>query len=79
MMFKLPYYLLKFYDFSIVYSTTIKTERIQKLNQIDALLSEILVFKLIVIRKFQNVPCALGFEVEQSKIFGVSFRTCIII
>ena len=29
--------------------------------------------------KFQNVPCALGFEVKHSKIFCISFRTCMII
>ena len=29
--------------------------------------------------KFQNVPCALGFEVKHSKCFCRSFRTCIII
>ena len=36
-------------------------------------------FKLILIRRFQNVPHALGFEVKQSKIFCRSFRTCIIL
>ena len=34
---------------------------------------------LTLIWKFQNVPSALGFEVEHSKIFCKSFRRCIII
>ena len=35
--------------------------------------------KLTLIYKFQNVPCALGFEVKHSKFFFMSFRACIII
>ena len=48
-------------------------------NSIDLLVFEILIFKLISVYKFQNVPCALGFEVKHSQIFCRSFRTCIII
>ena len=32
-----------------------------------------------LVYKFQNVPCALGFEVKHSKFFYRSFRTCTII
>ena len=52
---------------------------IQNLNLIGPLVSEIWIFKLILTCKFQNVPCALGFEGEHSKFFCVSFRACIII
>ena len=58
---------------------TIKIEGVQNLNLIAPLVSKIWIFKLILIWKFQNVPCALGFEVKHSKIFCISFRACIII
>ena len=42
----------------------IKVERIQNSNSVDLLVFQILIFKLILICKFQNVPCPLGFEVN---------------
>ena len=53
--------------------------RIKNFNSIDLLVSEILIFKLILICKFQNAPCALGFEVKYSKFFYRRFRAYIII
>ena len=44
-------------------------ESIQNLNLIGPLVSEIWIFKLISICKFQNDPCALGFEVKHSIFF----------
>ena len=41
-----------------------KIESIQNFNLICPLVSEILIF----ICKFQNVPCALGFEVKHSQL-----------
>ena len=41
---------------------------IQNFNFIDPLVSEILIFKLILLCKFHNVPCAIGFEVKHSKV-----------
>ena len=52
-----------------------KIESIQDFNSNHLLISEI----LILICKFLNVPCALGFEVKHSKFFCRSFRTCTII
>ena len=43
------------------------------------LVSKILIIRLISIRKFQNVPSGLGFEVKHLKILCRSFRGCIII
>ena len=37
---------------------------IQNFNSIDLLVSEILIFKLILIFKFQNLPYTLGLEVK---------------
>ena len=48
-------------------------------GSIGLLFSEIWFFKLILIFKFQNIPCALGFEVKHSKFFCISFRAYIII
>ena len=39
----------------------------QTIKSIGTLVSEILIFKLILICKFQNVPCALGFEANIKK------------
>ena len=50
-----------------------------KFNLIGPLFSEMLIFLLILICKFQNVPCALGFGIKYSKIFCRRFRTCVII
>ena len=55
---------------------TLKIDSIQNCNLIGPLVSLILIFKLILICKFQNVLCALGFEVKYSKFFCRSFRTC---
>ena len=63
----LPYLYCVFY--------TIKRERIQHLNSIVLLISQILVFQLILICKFQNISSALSFEVKHSKFFCRSFRT----
>ena len=52
-------------------------EKIQNFNSVDVLVAEILFFKLILICKFKNVPCELGFEVKHSKFFCRSFRACI--
>ena len=38
-----------------------------------------LVSEIWILSKFQNVPCALGFEVKHSTFFCMSFRSCIII
>ena len=59
----------------------LKIENLQNLNLVGSLVSEILVFKLISICKFQNDPCALGFEegLKHSKYFCTSSRTHIII
>ena len=46
---------------------TIKVERTQNLISIDLLVSEILIFKLILICKFENVPCSLGIKVKHFK------------
>ena len=51
----------------------------ENFNWIDLLVTEILIFKLILIFRFLNVPCALGFEAKHSKLFCRSFRRCIII
>ena len=51
----------------------------QNLNSIGPLVFKILFFKLILICKFHNVPCALGFEVKYSQFFCRNFRTYIII
>ena len=48
---------------------TVKMERIQNFNIIDVLVSEILIFKEILMFKFQNVPCPLSFEVKHSTFF----------
>ena len=40
--------------------------RIENFNSIHLLVPEILIFKLISMCKFQNVPCTLGFEVKHS-------------
>ena len=40
----------------------------QKLNWNDLLVYEILIFKLILVCKFQNILCALSFEVKYSKL-----------
>ena len=59
--------------YSIFY--IIKIERMQNFNSIiDLLTSDILIFKLILICRFQNVPCALGFDVKHSKNFLYSFQ-----
>ena len=46
---------------------------------IGPLVSEIIIFKLILIRRFQNVPCALGFEVKIRNFSVHVSRACIII
>ena len=43
----------------------------QNFNSGDVLVSEILIFKEILMCKFQNVPCPLGFEVKHSTFFPV--------
>ena len=43
-------------------------------NSLVMLVSKILIFKLILIGKFQTVPCALGFEVKYKKNLRRSFR-----
>ena len=50
----------------------------QNFNSIAPFVSEIWIFKLILICKFENVPCALGFEVKHSKFFCMNFRARII-
>ena len=50
-----PYQLLQIYDLYIAYSTPLTTERMQNFNSMDILISKILLFKLILICKFQNV------------------------
>ena len=49
--------------------------KLQHFSSIDLLVSEILISKLILIYKFQNILCALGFEVKHSKVF---FKSLII-
>ena len=53
---------------------TIKIEVVQNMNLIDSLVTEIRIFKFILICKFQNVPCALGFEVKHSNFFCIIFE-----
>ena len=60
--------ILRFFH-SVLY--TIKRERIQQFNSINVLVSEILIFREILMCKFQNVPCPLGFEVKHSTYFSV--------
>ena len=64
----------QFYDFNTAYSRFLKIESIQNSKLICPLVFETLIFKLILICKFQNVPCELGFEVKHSKMFCKSFR-----
>ena len=52
---------------------------IQNSNLIGTLVTEILIFKLILICKFQNVPFSSGFEVKHSKFFCKSFKARILI
>ena len=63
----------------IIFINTIKIGGVQNLNLIGPLVSKLQIFKLILICKFQNVPCTLGFEVIHSEFFCISFRACIII
>ena len=49
---------------------------IQNSNLYGPLVSEILIFKLILIFKFHNGLCALGFEAKYSYFFCRSLRTC---
>ena len=47
----------------------LKIENTHNSNSIGPLFFNILIFKLILICKFQNVPFTLGFEVKHSKYF----------
>ena len=40
-------------------------------NSLNYAISKILICKLILTRKFQNVPCAIDFAVKHSKKFSV--------
>ena len=69
------------YNFMIFLSCILhhKTEENAKSEFNWSLNFELLAFKLILMFEFQNVPCALGFDVKHSKFVCRSFRTCIII
>ena len=60
-------------ELSPAYSRPWKKENIQNLNLIGPLVSEI-IFKLILIFKFKNVPCALGFEIKHKIFFLCKFQ-----
>ena len=61
--------MLQFWFFYCVFYT-IKIR--VKFELIGTLISEIRIFKLILICKFQNIPCALGFEVKYLTFFCIS-------
>ena len=49
--------------------STAVDESIQNFNSTGPLGTEVWVFKLILLCKFQNVPCAVGFDVKHSTFF----------
>ena len=73
--FNLPRRLLKGWHLLPFHPVDFENKRIQNINSTELLISVI----LILICKFQIVPRALGFEVEDSKFFSRSLKTCLII
>ena len=53
----------------ILYNVDFENGEQTKFEFYGPLFFEISIFKLILIFKFQNVSCALSFEVKHSKIF----------